>query len=56
MSKIHSNTSIKYLLPDGKKQKLKNEKNTKAFIDYSQKTNMFTKLWKTIIQQRKGEC
>ena len=39
MSKIHSNTSIKYLLPDGKKQKLKNGKNTKAFIDYSQKTN-----------------
>ena len=35
-SKIHSNQSINYLLTEEKKQELKNQKNPKAFIEYSQ--------------------
>ena len=31
-------------------------KNPKTFIDYSQTIDMFMKIWKTVIQQRKGEC
>ena len=36
MSKIHLNESINCLLIEEKKQKLKNKKNPKVFIDYSQ--------------------
>ena len=31
-------------------------KNSKPFIDYSQTIIMSMKIWKTIIQQRKGKC
>ena len=34
---------------------IKKLQNPKAFIDYSQKLTMFMKIWKAIIQQRKGE-
>ena len=45
------------LLIDGRKKvRLDNLKHPKAFIDYSQKMMMMVKIWKTIIQQRKGEC
>ena len=47
----------KYQLLNNGREKvgIENLKNLKAFIDYSQ-TMMFMKIWKTIIQQRKGEC
>ena len=34
---------------------IKKLQSPKAFIDYSQKLIMFMKIWKAIIQQRKGE-
>ena len=39
MLKIHSNQSTNYLLTEEKRYKLKNLKNTKAIIDYSQTTD-----------------
>ena len=47
----------KYQLLNNGREKvgIENLKNLKAFIDYSQ-TMMFMKIWKTVIQQRKGEC
>ena len=37
MSKTHSNQSINCLFVEKRMQKFKNQKNPKAFIDYSQK-------------------
>ena len=35
---------------------IENLKNPRVFIDYSQTIDDVMKIWKTIIQQRKGEC
>ena len=39
-----------------KKAEIEKLKNPKAFLDYSQTTNMFIKILKTIMKQRKGNC
>ena len=45
-----------FLINGREKVRIKTLKNLKAFIDYSQKLMMFITIWKTRIQQRKGEC
>ena len=42
------------LINGGEKVGIKKLKNPERFTDYSQ--TMFMKIYKTIIQQRKGEC
>ena len=46
------------LINAGEKVGFKTLNNLKAFIDYSQTIQliMFMKIWKNIIQLRKGEC
>ena len=38
------------------KIEIKELKNPKSFIDYSQTIYNIMKIWKTILQQREGEC
>ena len=46
-----------WLLNNGRRKVgIKNLKNPKAFIGYSQTIDDVYEIWKTIIQRRKGEC
>ena len=55
-SKIHSNEIINCLLSEEKKYELKILKIQKHSLIIHEKLTMFMKIWKTITQQRKGEC
>ena len=50
MSKARSNQSTNYLLMEERKQKIQ-----KHSLTIHKQFMMFMKIWKTIIQQRKGE-
>ena len=49
-------SNYQFLINGREKVGIKNLENPKAFMIIHKKLMMFMKIWKTIIQQRKGEC